>query len=390
MLRTLKRVLVSAALSALALCCQAQRMQSPPPALASTTSQPPPALAPISEPAPAEPARVATAQDESPPAWEPPPSELIEHANGKLVFDDGSPAGGLPIEIETECETLAGFTEPDGTFHFDQLRLPARLRSSDGLLLIESDAGARASSASLVRVPETHGAELAAVTLSTLPAVMLVTPRSRTAETTRMLASLDVFGKGPLNGSALALASPKKLAAARAARFEVVVLDADPNRYNAEASAARSTAWAATQSERIARARASFATANVAQSQRSRGRVRESSDCVERYAESCSALKAEGTVAERFGKVLPLELGGELMVLDRTDVQTIVRTLSRLRLMRTTLLGCGEDVLFWVPGADEKLGSALEVMLLDYANVRIKESVVVSPTLPSPSPDPQD
>ncbi|MGC4086834.1 MAG: hypothetical protein QM756_02835 [Polyangiaceae bacterium] len=173
---------------------------------------------------------------------------------------------------------MAGFTDSTGTFRFDQLWLPARLRSSDGLTFIEN--GTFTATVALSRAPNASSGELAPATLNSLPSIALLVPRSRTAEAARLAVSFDLISAGPTPGTIIVRVSPRRFIQARAGKLEIVVLDADSNSYAMDADALASEAdWKAILNQRIAAGRAAFKRAELGQSRRPRSRVREAAGC---------------------------------------------------------------------------------------------------------------
>jgi hypothetical protein len=210
-----------------------------------------------------------------------------------LAYQDGSPAAHLPIAIDNGCETLAGFTDSRGRFAFDDVALPARLRSLEGFRL-SSDAvdelSIEPSSAALSAntgpepwlIPTAATRDLAPVTVEGVVLAYLSNDPG-TPAASQFMKAVYTWSLGPDDGAMLIEALPEEVPLARKAGFSVDVLYSDPLRMaaitrNARAYEARMKLLRA----HIEAARLAWKLAELGATRKPRSRVRVDTACVDR------------------------------------------------------------------------------------------------------------
>ena len=225
--------------------------------------------------------------------------ERLAHLRGTLVYQDGAPAPHLPIAIDNGCETLAGFTDSRGRFAFDDVALPARLRSLEGFEFwsereddrpmvdeIPIEPSSSALSANDGReprhVPSGWTREMAPIALKGQVVIYLAN-HPGTMAATYFMNGIDLWGLGPNPRTVIGAARPAQVEIARKVGFTVAVLYGDPNQMAADARNPPSREpWVQTVNERVKADRAAWKLARLGDSRKPRSRVRVDAACVKR------------------------------------------------------------------------------------------------------------
>jgi hypothetical protein len=235
--------------------------------------------------------------------------ERLAHLRGKLVYPEGSPAPHLPVAIENGCEMLAGFTDSRGRFTFEDVALPARLRSLESFrlwsgreddevvdeVLIEPSSFALSTNQASEPQPVPNGAtrELAFPIVLQGPAIVYLANYSGTRDEVQFMDSIDLLSMGPARGSVIVGAEPQQVELARKLGFIVAVVAGDGNQYVVDADKAPSEeAWDQTLRGRVKAAQVAWKLAELGASRAPRSRVRVDAACVKRASAGAAPRSA--------------------------------------------------------------------------------------------------
>jgi hypothetical protein len=194
---------------------------------------------------------------------------------------------------------LAGFTDSRGCFTFDDVALPARLRSLESFrlwsgreddevvdeILIEPSSFALSTNQASEpqQIPNGATREIAFPMTLQGPAIVYLAKYSGTRDEVQFMNSIDLLSMGPVRGSVIVGAEPEQVERARKLGFTVAVLDGDGNRYITEAGDAPSAeAWDQILRGRVKAARVAWKLAELGARRAPRSRVRVDAACVQR------------------------------------------------------------------------------------------------------------
>lgn len=252
------------------------------------------AAAPVASSDPTEDSTDSEALPAPPASREPRFLERVAHLRGRLAYQDGAPAAHLPIAIDNGCETLAGFTDSRGRFVFDDVALPARLRSLEGIRLSSEavdEISIEPSSAALSAntgpepwlIPRAATREIAAPVIVEGFVLAYLSNDPGTHAAIQFMKAVDIWSLGPDHGAMTIQALPEEVALARQAGFSVDVLYGDPLRMAAVTQNVRSyEARIEILRAHIEAARLAWKLAELGASRKPRSRVRVDAACVDR------------------------------------------------------------------------------------------------------------